>query len=249
MDAGPKQLSDLSFDQLMELQRRADSKAAAGEGGGDDDGGEEGGDDGGGEGGEVVLPWWQHPINILTMLVTSLLIAGMIGWMIGDNGGRPAHNEVDTGFLQDMRLHHEQALDISRAYLAADDTEGGLAVIASSIIQGQTLEVGRMVQMLRFFGEPEANEGTTSMAWMGMSTEVGMMPGMASEDDIDRLATLSGRQADELFAALMIEHHQGGVHMAEYAAEHGASPEVRALAESIVQAQQGEIAEIAGRFD
>lgn len=247
MDAGAKQLSDLSFDQLMELQRRAD--AAAGEGGGDTPDDTEDDGDGGDDGPEIVLPWWQHPFNILTMVVTALLVAGMIGWMIGDDGGRPAHNEVDTGFLQDMRLHHEQALDISRAFLAADDTEGGLAVIAQSIIQGQTLEVGRMVQMLRFFGESEANEGTTSMAWMGMSTEVGMMPGMASDADIERLATLSGRSADELFATLMIEHHQGGVHMAEFAAEHGESPEVRALATSIVQAQQGEIAEITGRLD
>ena len=51
----------------------------------------------------IVLPWWQHPLNILTIVITAALLAGMVGWMIGDSNSELAHNEVDTGFLQDMR--------------------------------------------------------------------------------------------------------------------------------------------------
>ncbi len=238
-DPQPGDLSELSFDQLLELQRRLDASEHGGDGGGDSDSGEGGGSDE-----IVVLPWWQHPLNILTMLVAATLIAGMIGWMIGDNAGRAPHNQVDTGFLQDMRLHHEQALDISRRYLSTPQPDPGLAIIANSIIQGQTIDIGRMIQMLRFFGEAESNEGETSMGWMNMASEVGQMEGMASDDQLDQLSAAVDTDADRLFVELMTAHHRGGVHMAEYAAANAASTEVRLMAESIVSSQLGEIAEM-----
>ena len=158
----------------------------------------------------IVLPWWQHPLNILTIVITAALLAGMVGWMIGDTNAELAHNEVDTGFLQDMREHHEQAVYMSFIYDSLPDIDPGLRTVATSIIIGQNQDIGRMVQMLRMFGETEANEGETSMAWMGMPVERGQMPGMASEEDLDKLATLSGREADEFFVQLMKAHHEGG---------------------------------------
>lgn len=246
MDAAADELADLSFDQVMELERRAAERSGGsgpGSGGGEP-GGEDHGDDG-----TLVLPWWQHPVNIVTLVVTAALLAGMIGWMIGDSGSRIAHNDVDTGFLHDMREHHEQAVFMSFVYRSLPDTDPGIDVIAGSIILGQSQEVGRMVQLLRGFGELEANEGETSMAWMGMSTDRGEMPGMASEADLERLATLSGRAADELFVELMTAHHEGGIHMAEYAAEHAGSGEVRRMAAAMASSQRGEIAELGGELD
>lgn len=101
-----------------------------------------------------------------------------------------------------------------------------------------------MVQMLRMFGEAEANEGDTSMAWMGMPVERGKMPGMATEADLDKLATLSGKEADAFFVQLMKAHHEGGIHMAEYAAGNAENEETKALASAIVKSQQDEIAEM-----
>ena len=196
----------------------------------------------------LVLPWWQHPVNILTIVVTAALLAGLIGWMIGDSNSGPNHNEVDTGFLQDMREHHEQAIYMGFVYRSLPEIDAGLATVAGSIIVGQSQDVGRMVQMLRLFGEPEANEGETSMAWMGMPTERGQMPGMATEEQLDELQTLSGAEADDLFVQLMTDHHVGGVHMAEYAAEHGESDEVRKMATSMAASQQAEIDEMQGEL-
>ena len=193
----------------------------------------------------IVLPWWQHPLNILTIVITAALLAGMVGWMIGDSNSELAHNEVDTGFLQDMREHHEQAVYMSFVYRSLPDIDPGLRTVAASIIVGQNQEIGRMVQMLRMFGEPEANEGDTSMAWMGMPVERGQMPGMASEADLDKLATLSGVEADEFFVQLMNAHHEGGIHMAEYASGNAENDEVRddgGLDRST--SQQDEIAEM-----
>jgi uncharacterized protein (DUF305 family) len=164
--------------------------------------------------------------------------------MVGDSKSELAHSDVDTGFLHDMREHHEQAVYMSFVYRSLPEIDSGLNTVAGSIIIGQSQEVGRMVQMLRMFGELEANEGDTSMAWMGMPVERGQMPGMASEDDLDRLATLSGREADEFFVQLMTDHHEGGIHMAEYAAGNAENDEVREMAAAMARSQADEITEI-----
>jgi uncharacterized protein (DUF305 family) len=197
----------------------------------------------------IVLPWWQHPLNILTIVLTAALLAGMAGWMIGDSKSELAHNQVDTGFLQDMREHHEQAVYMSFVYRSLPDIDPGLSTVAVSIIMGQNQEIGRMVQMLRVLGEPEANEGETSMAWMGMPVERGQMPGMATEADLDTLATLSGREADEFFVQLMTAHHEGGIHMAEYASGNAKNDEVQAMATSMMTSQRDEIAEMQRELD
>jgi uncharacterized protein (DUF305 family) len=197
----------------------------------------------------VVLSWWQHPVNITALIVAAALMAGMVGWLVGSTRADDDGGTVDVGFLQDMRIHHEQAVAMGLMFLDRPDTEPGLRTVARQIVFGQGIEIGRMIQLLRDFEAPEAAESDEAMAWMGMTTTHDVMPGMATADQLDRLARAEGAAADELFVELMSAHHEGGVHMAEFAAEAADSAEVRAMADSIAHSQREEIAELRGRID
>jgi len=197
----------------------------------------------------VVLSWWQHPVNVIGLVVAVALIGGMLGWLIRDTSADERGDATDVGFLHDMRAHHEQAVEMAYTYLALEGTSPGLRTVAGSILVGQNIEVGRMIQMLREMGRPEGAESDTAMGWMGMPVTQGEMPGMATEDELDALAASSGRAADELFVQLMVAHHEGGLHMAEAAADDAGLGKVRSLARSIVTGQQSEIAELEQLLD
>jgi uncharacterized protein (DUF305 family) len=226
--------ADLSLDQIVELERMQAEAATT----------DDASDDDVVDADQVVLPWWQHPMNIITLVVTAAILAGMIGWMVGDSDASTQHNDIDTGFLQDMRVHHEQAVLMGIIYRNLPDTDPGLRTVARQIVIGQSLEVGRMVQLLRSFGESEVNESDTAMVWMGMVAGVDSMPGMATDEELDLLGRLEGREADELFVELMTAHHIGGIEMAQFAAANGENAEVIKMASGMASAQAGEIGEM-----
>ena len=192
----------------------------------------------------LVLPWWQHPVNILTGLVATALIAGMIGWLVHDTVSEPGAGDIDVGFLQDMRVHHEQAFEIAMTYLDRPDTDPGLRVVARTIVFGQSIEIGRMIELLRSFDAPEAGEDDTAMEWMGMDTSIDTMPGLATETQLEELASASGNTADRLFVDLMTAHHEAGIDMAGFATENASDDDVQAFADSMAKGQRDDIVEM-----
>lgn len=67
------------------------------------------------------------------------------------------------------------------------------------------------------------------------------MPGMATKEELDRLGTVNGRDAEVLYLQLMTDHHKGGVAMAQGCAAQCRTPAERALAQGMVEAQQSEL--------
>ncbi len=199
----------------------------------------------GDEPGDQLLPWWHSPLNLALVLLTAVVLAAGIGYVVGNNRALEDPGPTDIGFLQDMRVHHEQAVQMSLVYLDRPDTAPALQTTAREILVGQNLEIGRMIQLLRGFGASEVNETDVAMAWMGEPVALERMPGLATEDDIDALRRAVGAEADEVFVALMTAHHQGGVHMAEHAAEHAEVDEVRRMARAMAMVQAEEIEEMA----
>ena len=68
--------------------------------------------------------------------------------------------------------------------------------------------------------------------------------GMTMSQMNDDLRDKSGDEYDAAFLALMIEHHQGALDMAELSADRAEHEEVRRLSEEIVDAQEREIGQM-----
>jgi uncharacterized protein (DUF305 family) len=84
----------------------------------------------------------------------------------------------------------------------------------------------------------------TSASHENMSGEQGgvaKMPGMATQEEITRLRSLTGKELDGYFLQLILRHHSGGAEMAQYVVEHAAQAQVRALASSIHRSQTVEM--------
>ncbi len=77
---------------------------------------------------------------------------------------------------------------------------------------------------------------TTTVAGSGVDT----MPGMATSDQLRALRAASGPELDVLFLQLMLRHHEGGVTMLQYGADHASVPQVRNLASQMLASQASE---------
>jgi uncharacterized protein (DUF305 family) len=183
--------------------------------------------------------WWR--VAAVAVAMTLLAVAAVLAATRSDT---PGPDSVDAGFLQDMRAHHDQAVLMSVIFMSLPDTDPGLHTMAAEVLLSQQLEAGIFVEVLRGFGLAEENSTEVAMVWMNAPVPVDAMPGMASEESIDQLKNSSGAEADDLFAQLMIAHHQGGIGMAEYAREQASTARVRSIGDAIARNQKDEIAEI-----
>jgi uncharacterized protein (DUF305 family) len=182
-------------------------------------------------------------LGALACVAVGALLGVALTTITRRGGDRPGAGSVDVGFLQDMIDHHDQAVQ-----MAVIELSGGSSSIARSfagdVIASQRYEIGLMDARLEDWHAARGAPTRDVMTWMGMGVPRREMPGLASQQAIDALAKATGPAADAMFFRLMIVHHQGGLHMAGFAAEHGHDARVRALAERMVRTQSREIAEM-----
>ncbi len=106
-------------------------------------------------------------------------------------------------------------------YTRLHTTNASVLLLANDIYDDQTFEIGEMQGWLDSWGLTRSTTLPT-MGWMtGHSLDAdGLMPGMATPAEISHLQSLTGNALDIDFLQLMIRHHQGGLQMEQYAADH-----------------------------
>ncbi|MEU8664612.1 DUF305 domain-containing protein, partial [Actinoplanes philippinensis] len=160
-------------------------------------------------------------------LVLGLVLGVAIGFLVPHGESLPADDSAEAGFARDMTTHHTQAVEMGLiAYAQASDPE--VRTMGVDIALNQQGQIGMMQAWLREWNlQPTGNR--PAMAWMpdGAGSVVnGLMPGMATPEEMKKLRETTGLEGDRLFLQMMIKHHLGGVHMAQEVAEVSKDKEV-----------------------
>ena len=169
---------------------------------------------------------------------TSRLLSADLAIQIADT----SHTPDDIQFMQDMMVHHQQALDM--ALLAKDRTNSpGLLAASGRIEASQADEIAFMTQWLTTRDEPLINP-----IHVGDEHHHVMM-GMATPAQMQSLADATGSDFDRHFLTLMITHHEGALEMVETLMEQpGAAydPTLFEFTTDIVNDQEKEIERMHG---
>lgn len=182
-----------------------------------------------------------------TVLVAVLaLVLGIVGTLVVERARTSSVPDFgpDAGFARDMQTHHRQAVEMS--FLVRDrSTDPGLRTLAFDIITSQQQQAGQMYGWLVQWGLPQTGP-REPMAWAGgehaAHAAAGRpMPGLATAEQMDELEAADGVEAERIFLRLMIEHHKGGVEMADAALALARTDEVLVLARAMATAQTAEI--------
>ncbi|MFI0775724.1 DUF305 domain-containing protein [Streptomyces sp. NPDC021212] len=205
--------------------------------------------------------------GITAALAVLTLVAVGVVWLMSDRSegttgtGTPKDTSAEAGFARDMSTHHQQAVEMS---LIVRDRTGNEDVrrLAFDILTAQATERGILQGWLDRWGLDRTSEDPP-MTWMkhdssddmegmdhgsmkGMDPDYkphdgSLMPGMATNTELDELRKAKGKAAEVLYLKLMTAHHKGGVAMAESAARLVEDAPEKRLAKTMVKAQQSEI--------
>jgi uncharacterized protein (DUF305 family) len=161
------------------------------------------------------------------------------------------YSDDDVRFMQQMIWHHHQAVQMAALVEGRSGTEA-LVEIAGRIDASQADEIAFMQGWLRERGEtapdpmadPHAMHAGMSAGHGGGHAMHGEMAGMASPEQMARLAEADGMDFDALFLELMIAHHEGAVEMVAHLLDQRGSaydPTLFDFANDVRSEQQAEI--------
>jgi uncharacterized protein (DUF305 family) len=139
-------------------------------------------------------------------------------------------NAADILYVQDMIIHHRQALDM--ALLAPTRANSPkLKSLADRIKAAQGPEIQFMTTWLGQQGQPAPDHHAAHAD----------MPGMATPEQLEALKAATGKPFDKLFLELMINHHLGAIKMSEKVLTSGSHIRIEELATDVSVTQTAEI--------
>ena len=151
------------------------------------------------------------------LVAVFALAVGYLGGLLYPRFTAPGDTSPEAGFARDMSTHHAQAVEMAMvAWQKSSNLE--IREIAYDIATVQQGQIGVMqTWLVDWHLQPTGRR--PKMAWMPDGAQSlrpdGLMPGMATDAQLQQLRTATGGPADILFCQLMIRHHLGGIHMAE----------------------------------
>jgi uncharacterized protein (DUF305 family) len=119
---------------------------------------------------------------------------------------RVGHTAADVRFMQGMIAHHAQAVEMTEL-LSTRTSSDAMRKLGERIQVSQTDEIKMMEHWLSTRGEEVPSAHAHHMMG-GM-----LMPGMLTQEEMDRLAASRGSEFDRLFLDGMIKHHEGALVM------------------------------------
>jgi len=175
--------------------------------------------------------------------VVALLIGHLAG-LVTPRFTAPGDNSPEAGFARDMSVHHAQAVEMGMwAYQKATNDE--VRQMGYDIALTQQAQIGMMSIWLKDW-HLEPTGSRPKMAWMPDGTKElspdGLMPGMATDDQLEQLHNATGKDVDILFCQLMLRHHLGGIHMIDGVLQESHNSMVRQLAQTMKNNQQADVA-------
>ncbi|HTF26782.1 MAG TPA: DUF305 domain-containing protein [Candidatus Limnocylindria bacterium] len=124
----------------------------------------------------------------------------------------PPRSQADVEFMQDMIMHHSQAVEMT-ALISSHTENKDLRSLGARISSSQSDEIKFMKRWLAARGEL-LSKATPEMPGMDRSREkMALMPGMLTPEQMEALRKAKGAEFDDLFLTGMIQHHNGALTM------------------------------------
>ncbi|MFI9788222.1 DUF305 domain-containing protein [Kitasatospora sp. NPDC051984] len=187
--------------------------------------------------------WW--PAALAAVVALGLGVPALVSSSTpasGSSSSTPSTDSAEAGFARDMATHHQQAIDMS--FIVRDRTQDqAVRTLAFDIINTQANQRGMLMGYLDQWGLTQTS-AAKPMTWMGHTYEAhdgSLMPGMATNADLDKLRTLSGKDAEVFYLQLMLAHHRGGADMAQAYVDAAKNDVEKRLAQTMVNGQKAEI--------
>jgi uncharacterized protein (DUF305 family) len=114
--------------------------------------------------------------------------------------------DADVKFMQGMIGHHAQAIEMTELLYSRTNRDD-MRALAKRIDISQADEINMMKHWLEVRGQEVPNEHAHHMHGATL------MPGMLTQEEMDRLAAAKGDEFDRLFLEGMIKHHGGALTM------------------------------------